>query len=297
MQILIADEMENEVVSEIKKLGNVIYKPAPADLPKQLENADVLIVRSATKVTKELLEHSKKLRLVARAGVGLDNVDAAACEQKNIKVVNTPGASTNAVAELALGLIICGLRNVQKAHYQMKNGVWDKKNLLGNEIQSKTLGVIGYGRIGALLGKKAFALGMNVIAYNPPPRHDDGIVKFVELHELFAQADVISIHAALTDGTRNIINKENIAKMKDAVMIVNSARGEMIDEEALFEACKSGKVSCAALDVFRTEPYKGKLNELNNVYLTPHLGASSKEAQGRIGAELVKILQNELKKN
>ena len=296
MQILIADEMEKEVVEEIKKLGTVDYNPSPTDLPKHLENADALIVRSATKVTKDLLVHAKKLKLVARAGVGLDNVDAEACAAKNIKVVNTPGASTNSVAELALGLMLSGLRNVQKAHHQMKNGIWDKKNLIGHEIDGKTLGVIGYGRIGALLGKKAAALGMKIIAYNPPPRYEDGIAKFVELDELLSKADVISIHAALTDGTRNIINKENISRMKDGVMIINSARGEMIDEDALFEAVKSGKVSCAALDVFRSEPYKGKLSELDNVYLTPHIGASSKEAQGRIGAELIKILQNELKK-
>lgn len=296
MQILIADEMEKEVVEEIRKLGSVEYKPSPVDLPKKLENADVLIVRSATKVTKELLTHAKKLKIVARAGVGLDNVDAKACEEKSIKVMNTPGASTNAVAELALGLMICGLRNVQKAHHQMKNGIWDKKNLIGREIEGKTIGIIGYGRIGAMLGKKAFALGMNVIAYNPPPRHDDGIVKYVELYELLSQSDVISIHAALTDSTRNVINRENIAKMKDGVMIINSARGEIVNEDALYEACKSGKVSCAALDVFSVEPYKGKLTELDNIYLTPHLGASSKEAQARIGSELVKILQNELKK-
>ncbi|MBI5224089.1 hydroxyacid dehydrogenase [Candidatus Micrarchaeota archaeon] len=295
MKIIIADEMEGEVVSEIKKLGTVEYKPQ--NINTAIEHADILIVRSATKVTKELLSHAKSLKLVARAGVGLDNVDSEACKEKNIKVVNTPGASTNAVAELALGLIICGLRNVQKAHHQMKKGVWDKKNLTGREIEGKTLGIIGYGRIGALLGKKAHALGMKIVAFNPPPRYQDEIVKYVEtIDELFKEADVISLHAVLTDQTRNMINRENIAKMKDGVMIINAARGEMIDEEALFEACKSGKISCAALDVFSKEPYSGKLLELDNVYLTPHIGASSKEAQGRIGAELVKILQAELAK-
>lgn len=293
MLIVIADDMEKEVVTELKKLGEVIYRPA--NLTQSIQSADVLIVRSATKVTRELLEHCKKLKIVARAGIGLDNVDQEACEAKGIRVVNTPGASTNAVAELALGLILATLRNVQKAHHQMKNGIWDKKNLMGNEIEGKTLGIIGYGRIGAVVGKKAHALGMKVIAYNPPPRHEDGIAIFIDnLDKFLAQADVISIHTALTDDTKNMINKDTIAKMKDSVYLINTARGEIIDEDALYEACKSKKIAGAALDVYREEPYKGKLLELDNIYFTPHLGASTKEAQIRIGKELVEKLKETL---
>jgi D-3-phosphoglycerate dehydrogenase len=294
MSILIADDMEESVVNEIRKLGHVEYKPK--DLNAALPDADVLIVRSATKVTADLLKHAAKLKLVARAGVGLDNVDAKACAAKGIKVVNTPGASTNAVAELALGLMLCGLRNVQKAHHQMKSGVWDKKGLTGREVEGKTLGVIGYGRIGASLGKKAHALGMRIIAYNPPPRKEDSIAVFVDgIDKLFAEADVISIHVPATEKTANLINRQNIAKMKDGVFIVNTSRGEIVDDDALYEACKSGKVLGAALDVYRSEPYKGKLLELDNVCFTPHLGASTKEAQKRIGQELVSILKAELK--
>lgn len=294
MRIVIADEMENEVVAEIRKLGEVLYKPA--DLKGSLADADVLIVRSATKVTRELIANAKKLKLVARGGVGLDNVDQAACKEKGIKVMNTPGASTNAVAELAIGLMLGALRNIQKAHWQMKNNKWEKKTLIGREMEGKTLGVIGYGRIGAAVGKKAHALGMKVVAFNPAPRHEDGIVRFVDdLGEFFAQSDIITLHAALTDGTKNIINKNNINKMKSGVFIINTARGEMIDEDALYEACKSGKVAGAAIDVYREEPYKGKLLELDNVYFTPHLGASTKEAQMKIGAELVGILKKELR--
>ncbi|HSB47837.1 MAG TPA: hydroxyacid dehydrogenase [Candidatus Bilamarchaeum sp.] len=294
MLIVIADQMEDEVVAAIRGLGRVEYKPA--DLKAALHEADVLIVRSATKVTRELISGCPNLKVVARAGVGLDNVDQEACVEKGVKVVNTPGASTNAVAELAIGLMLCGLRNVQKAHHQMKNRVWDKKNLVGSEIAGKTLGIIGYGRIGAAVARKAHALGMKIIAYNPPPRHEDDIVQFIDNMEAFlGHADVISLHAALTESTRGIIGRENIAKMKDGVFIVNTARGEMVDEEALYDGIRGGKISGAALDVYAEEPYKGKLLELDNVYCTPHLGASSKEAQERIGNELLRILKDELK--
>jgi D-3-phosphoglycerate dehydrogenase len=293
MLIVIADQMEEEVVREIGRLGRVDYKPG--DLKTALADADVLIVRSATKVTRELVAGCRRLKIVARAGVGLDNVDQEACIEKGIRVVNTPGASTNAVAELAIGLVIGSMRNVQKAHHQMKNRVWDKKGLMGSEIHGKTLGIIGYGRIGAAVAKKAHALGMKVIAYNPPPRHEDGIAQFVDhLDAFFGHADVITLHAALTETTKNIISRDNIAKMKDGVFIINTARGEMIDEDALYDALKSGKVAGAALDVYREEPYKGKLLELETAYFSPHLGASSKEAQERIGEELVKILKAEL---
>ncbi len=294
--IVIADEMEKEVVAEIGKLGKVVFKPK--DLKKELVDADVLIVRSATKVTKDLIEGAGSLRVVARAGVGLDNVDQAACKEKRITVINTPGASTNAVSELALALMMAMLRNVQKAHHQMKGGKWEKKALTGREIAGKTLGIVGYGRIGASLAKKASALGMKIISYSPPPRPpEDGIVKYVDdLDAFFAQADIISLHVPVLDSTKNMINAANIAKMKDGVYIVNTSRGEIVDEDALYEAVKSGKVAGAALDVYKSEPYNGRLLELENVCFTPHLGASTKEAQGRIGAELVAALKSALAK-
>lgn len=293
MKILISDQMEEEVVAALRKLGEVDYKPK--DIKKAIADADVLIVRSATKVTKELLEGAKRLRIVARAGVGLDNVDVPACEAKKIKVINTPGASTNAVAELTVGLIICLLRNVPKAHFQMRNKIWDKKGLTGSEIGGKTLGIIGYGRIGAAVGKMASALGMKIIAYSPPPRHEDGIVRYVDsLDEFLGKADVISLHTVLTPETKNMINKNTIAKMKDGVFIVNAARGGLVDEDALYDACKGGKVAGAALDVYSTEPYTGRLLELDNICFTPHIGAGTKEAQMRIGEELVEKLKQEL---
>jgi D-3-phosphoglycerate dehydrogenase len=290
-KIVIADSMESEVIEEIKKLGTVVYKPA--NLSEEIKDADALIVRSATKVTKELISHAQKLRVVARAGVGLDNVDVQACEAKKIKVINTPGASANAVAELAIGLMISSLRNVQKAHFQMKNKIWDKTSLTGNEIAGKTLGVIGFGRIGSMVAEKAHALGMGIIAFDPRPKETKN-VKFVSLDELFKTADVITLHVALSEETKNLIGKENIAKMKNGVCIINTSRGEVVDEDALYEACKSKKVACAALDVYKIEPYTGKLLELDNVFFTPHIGAGTKEAQMRIGKELVEKLKAEL---
>ncbi|MFH1521115.1 MAG: hydroxyacid dehydrogenase [Candidatus Micrarchaeota archaeon] len=293
MRIVIADQMEEEVVEEIRKLGEVEFKPF--DIKKAIVDTDVLIVRSATKVTKELLDCAKKLKIVVRAGVGLDNVDQNACMERKIKVLNTPGASSNAVVELVLGLMLAMLRNVQKAHHQMKEGNWDKKNLTGTEIAGKTLGIVGYGRIGSLLGTRANALGMHVIAYSPPPRPPVENLYVNDLDEFFAKADIISLHVPATNETKDMINKENIAKMKEGVYIINTSRGEIVDEDALYDGCKSGKIAGAALDVYKTEPYTGKLLELENVCFTPHLGASTKEAQIRIGKELVAILKTELK--
>jgi len=294
MKIVIADDMENDVLEAVKKIGEVEYKPS--DLTVALRDAEVLIVRSKTKVTKELLEPAKKLAAVIRAGVGLDNIDARACEEKNIKVLNTPGASSNAVAELAIGHMLSAFRFIAKAHWQMKNKKWEKKSLVGMEIEGKTLGIIGYGRIGALVAKKAAALGMRILAYTPPPVREDGIAKFVGLDELLASADVISLHAPSTPETKKMINADSIAKMKDEVVIINTARGDLIDEDALYAACKSGKVAGAALDVFSEEPYAGRLLELENIYCTPHLGASTKEAQAKIGEEIIRILK-EIAKN
>ncbi len=290
-KIIIADNMELEVVEEIKKLGQVVYKPA--NLANELKDAEVLIVRSATQVNSELIANSARLKIVARAGVGLDNVDVAACGAKKIKVINTPGASLNAVAELAIGLTIAMLRNVQKAHLQMKNKIWDKGKLIGSEVAGKTLGLVGFGRIGSMVADKARALEMEIIAYDPHPKESE-FVKFVDLKTLFANADIISLHVALSEETRNLINKESIVKMKNGVYLINTSRGEVIDEDALYEACKSGKIAGASLDVYKQEPYTGKLLELENVYFTPHLGASTKEAQIRIGKELVEKLKQEL---
>ena len=292
-KIVISDNMESEVVGKLRELGEIDF--LPENLFDSLKDADVLIVRSKTKVTPQVIEAGPKLKIIARAGVGLDNVDVKFAEEKRIKVINTPGASTNAVAELVIGHLISIVRNIAKANCQMKNGKWEKKNLVGNEIQGKTLGVIGYGRIGSEVGKKAHALGMRILAYNPPPRHEDENVEFVDdLPEFLSRCDAITLHVPANEKTINMINAESISKMKDGACLVNTSRGEIIDEDALYNACKSGKITAAALDVYRKEPYQGKLLELENVSFTPHIGAGTKEAQMRIGEELIEKIKKEL---
>jgi len=291
VKIVIADNMEPEVVAEISKLGETTV--APSDLKAALSGADALIVRSATKVTEELLSHAPKLKLVARAGVGLDNVDAKACQARGIKVVNTPGASTNSVAELALAMMFAICRKLPKADSSMKGKLWLKKELTGTEIMGKTLGIVGLGRIGASLAIKAQALGMIVLYYDPR-QEGAAIGKKVSLDELFASSDYISLHVPLTPETKGMIGTASIAKMKKNAVIVNTARGGLVDEEALYNALKEGRIGGAALDVYPAEPYSGKLCELPNVVLTPHIAGSTKEAQSRIGQELVAKLREEL---
>ena len=291
MKVVVADNMDEGALELLRGTGaEVIYKPD--SLENALADADALVVRSATKVTEELLSHSKKLRCVIRGGVGLDNIDQEACKKRGIEVANTAGASTNAVAELAPGMILSAVRNLPRAHHSMKDGKWEKKSLSGTEVSGKTLGIIGCGRIGTLLGKKAHALGMRVLGYSPPPIRPSTFIEFVALEELLEKSDIISLHAPSTPETENMVNADSISKMKDGVILINTARGRLIDEGALYDACKSGKIRAAALDVFREEPYKGKLLEPENVFLTPHLGASTREAQFRIGEEIAEKIRS-----
>lgn len=288
MKILVADKMDEGIVRKMKKLGDVVYMPA--DLNAEVANAEIIVVRSKTQVNKDLLGKAQNLKLVIRAGVGTDNIDMNECKAKNIEVKNTPLASTNAVSELALGAIICLRRNVGRAHHGMKNKKWEKSLLEGHEIKGAKLGIIGFGRIGQDVAKKAKKLGMKILAYDPRPIQEKW-AKAVSLDELFQKSDVISLHTVLVPETKNMVNKERIATMKDGAYIINFARGGLVDEEALYEALKSGKLAGAALDVYPEEPYVGKLTELDNVLLTPHLGASSFEGQKRIGDEVLELVR------
>ena len=287
MKIVISDNLEKEVVERIEKLGGVTF--LPEDLNAALKDAEVLAVRSGTKVTKELLENAPNLKLVARAGVGLDNVDLEACGERGIKVINTPGASTISVAELAIGLMIVLMRNAVLGHEQVRKGVWDRKALVGQELYKKTLGIMGFGRIGSAVAARGRAMGMGVIAFDPFVK-EEGDADLVKLEDLLKKADVISLHMPVTPETTEIINKESISKMKDGVFIVNTARGGVINEADLAEALKSGKVAGAALDVTAKEPPEGTILEAPNVILSSHVGASTKQAQLRVGEELVEKL-------
>ncbi len=292
MKVVVSDNLIPEVLELIKSTNSeVVYKPD--SLESALQDAEVLVIRSATKVTPELLSHAKKLKMVIRGGVGLDNVDIPECKRLGITVANTPGASTNAVAEFALGLILSAVRNIPFAYSSLKSSKWEKKRFVGNEVKGRVLGLIGCGRIGASLGQKANALGMKVIGYNPVPRRDYNFIEYVDsLDDLFSRADIISLHVPSTPETKNMINVETISKMKDGVVLINTARGTIIEENDLYAACKSNKISVAALDVYPSEPYTGKLLELQNIIVTPHIAASTSEAQIGIGKEIAEKIRS-----
>lgn len=256
-----------------------------------IENYDALIVRGRTKVTKEVLTKASNLKVVGRCGVGVDNIDLAAAKEKGVTVVNAPVATTVAVAEHAMALMLAMVREITKADAGLKTGVWYKKEIKGTELNGKTLGVIGFGHIGSTVGKYARAFGMEVIAYDLVASDDqikDHGGEPASLDELFSRADVITLHVPLTDSTRHMIDEQAIAKMKDGVRIISAARGGVIDEDALLQALESGKVASAALDVFEKEPPKDSLLVKHpKLIATPHIGGETKEAQRRAAVDIV----------
>jgi D-3-phosphoglycerate dehydrogenase len=274
-------------------------KIAPGGLPAELADADALVVRSAVQADATLLAAAPKLRIIGRAGVGVDNIDAAEATRRGIVVMNTPGANAVAVAELTLGLMIALARSVPRANAGMHAGKWDKKSLQGSELRGKTLGIVGLGRIGLEVARRARAFGMNLIGYDPfiaPVIARENNVTLVPIDEIFSESDYLSLHVGLTQQTEGLINKHSIAIMKPNVRIVNCARGELIVDEALAEALKSGKVAGAALDVFRQEPLKDSpYFGLDNVLLSPHIAGSTDEAQEAIGIQLANQVRDYLK--
>jgi D-3-phosphoglycerate dehydrogenase len=263
----------------------------PEDLIKTVPDYDVIIVRSATKVTADVIKAGKNLKLIARGGIGLDNIDVKAAEAAKIKVVNTPGASTVSVAELAFAHMLAGARDLQAADKSVKEGKWEKKKFKGHELYQKTLGVIGFGRIGQAVAKRALAFEMQILYYDiVRPSADverEHKAKYVPLDELLSKADYITLHLPMTPQTKNLIDTKQVALMKKGVCIVNCSRGGIVSEDALYEALKSGKVGFVATDVFDKEPPGShKLLELPNVYATPHIGAQSEEGQFRVGMEI-----------
>ena len=257
------------------------------DLAEQIEDYDAIIVRSATRVTAELIERAPRLKVIGRAGVGVDNVDVSAATKRGIVVVNAPQSTVVSAAEHTIGLLLALVRSIPQAYAALKEGRWERSRFGGVELADKTLGLVGFGRIGQQVGRRARGLSMHVVAYDPflaPERMRElGVEPVRSLDELLRVADVVSLHSTLTPETRALIGRDEIARMKDGVRIVNVARGELIDEDALVDALRSGKVAGAAIDVFSQEPYSGPLLELENVVVTPHLGASTREAQDRAG--------------
>ncbi|ACM23366.1 MULTISPECIES: hydroxypyruvate reductase [Thermotoga] len=292
------DEEATKLLMEKEELTVTSRHLEKEELLKTISEVDVLVVRSATKVTSDIIEAGKNLKIIARAGIGLDNIDVQKAKEKGIKILNTPGASAPSVAELAIGLMLACARHIAKATISLKEGKWEKKILKGKELLGKTLGLIGFGNIGQEVARRALGFGMRVIAYDPARPKTDLPVEYVDLDTLLKESDFISLHVPLIESTKHMINKDTISKMKDGVIIVNTSRGGTIDEEALYEALVSGKVYAAGLDVFEVEPpsdeLRRKLLSLDNVVATPHIGASTAEAQKRVGKELVEKIFREL---
>jgi D-3-phosphoglycerate dehydrogenase / 2-oxoglutarate reductase len=293
MRVLICDKTENEFIEQMRNAGltvDVRDDITPEELPNVLPTYDGMVVRSRTRVRQPLIDVCPNLKVIVRGGVGLDTIDHEYAKSKGIAVMNTPLASSASVAELAIGYMFALARAYYKATSSMKSEKWDKKSFEGDEIGGKTLGLIGVGTIGRETAKRASALGMTVLAYDPYVKDIAGI-KMVALDELLAKADYISLHLPKTRESANMIGKEQFAKMKNGVRIVNCARGGIINEEALYEALTSGKVAGAALDVFVEEPPTDwRLLKLDNVIASPHIGAATKEAQARVGAEVAEKL-------
>ncbi len=288
IKVLVSDGLSPEGVEILHKEGIVtdVHTTMSRDeLISCIHEYEGLIVRSATKVDADVIEAGKRLRVIGRAGTGLDNIDLSAASKRGIVVMNTPGANTITTAEHALSMMLALSRNIPQANASMKQHKWERKKFEGVELSGKTLGIIGMGRVGSEVAKRAMkGFNMRVIAYDPYISTELAAkmeIELVELDRLFRESDYISLHAALTPDTRHLLNAKTLAQVKKGVRIINCARGEMIDEQALYEAIQSGHVAGAALDVFEEEPPPphSPLIALENVICTPHLGASTKEAQ------------------
>jgi D-3-phosphoglycerate dehydrogenase len=299
--ILITDPVPETALDVLRQAKDVTFEaPGKMDRDQVLASvgkADGMIIRSGVKVDADILAAGTQLKAIARAGVGVDNVDLAEATKRGIAVMNTPAGNSIAVAELAIGLMLALARNIPAAHNSLASGQWDRKTFMGTELREKTLGMIGFGRIGQAVAKRAAAFEMRVLAYDPLLPDAARIAKelgaeMVDLDTLYAQSDYIGLHAVVTPETRGMINKNSIAKMKKGVRLVNVARGALIVPEDLAEAIKSGQVAGAALDVYDPEPPPAgyPLIGLPGVVHVPHLGASSKEAQVAVGVEAATLV-------
>ena len=304
--VLICDQV-NPILKEIlEKNGlKVNYEPeiTPEQLAEKIGNYEVVVVRSRTKIVKELVEKADKCQIIARVGVGLDNIDQDSAKAKNIKVINAVEGAITAVAELVVGLMLSMAREIPRADREIRNGNWIKKEMMGSELKGKYLGIIGLGNIGKRLGRIARALNMNIIGYDVVPIDEEfskevGLMK-ADLDTLLSSSDYVSLHVPLLDSTKHMINAEKLKMMKKTARIINTSRGGVIDEDALYNALKAGNLAGAALDVFEAEPATGNnLTSLPNFISTPHMGAQTKEAQllaaNIIAEKIIQILRGVL---
>jgi D-3-phosphoglycerate dehydrogenase len=298
MKIVVADKISERGFALLRETGWEVVTPSAAELPAAIADADGLVIRSATKANAALLEKAPKLRVIGRAGVGVDNVDVEAATRRGVLVMNTPGGNAVSVAEHTLALMLGLARSVPQANASTQAGKWEKSSFSGTELRRKTLGLVGFGRVGMEVARRARALEMKVVAYDPyvtPAAASELDVELLPLEEVLKRSDVVSLHTALSQATENIINAAAIAQMKKGAWIINCARGELIEEAALADALKSGRLAGAGLDTFAVEPPKNSpLIGLPNVIATPHIAGSTREAQEEVGTAIAQQVKDYL---
>jgi D-3-phosphoglycerate dehydrogenase len=302
-RVLVTDNVEQEGIDILKKDGNIDVDIKPGiksdELTSIIGEYDAVVTRSGTDIKAGVLERPGRLKIIGRAGVGLDNVDIEAASKKGIIVMNAPTGNTLAATELTMGVILSAARKIPLANNSLKSGSWDRKQFMGMELYNKTLGIVGLGRIGTNVAIRAKSFGMRVIAYDPfikKSKADDlGVSLYEEFDKVLGESDVITFHTPLTNKTRNMVTAAEINKMKDGIIIINCARGGIVNENDLYEALKSGKVFTAGVDVFETEPpFKSKLLEVDNLFVTPHIGANTWEGQKAVSVILCEQMVNAL---
>ena len=296
MKILICDSLNSKVLEELQSLGECIdissSESKDQDLVLEINDAEVVVIRSSTQLTKEIIEKGDKLKIIARCGAGVDNIDIEYAKTKNIKVTNSPSANLTSVVELTVGLIINAARKINLSDSHLKDGKWDRKKFIGMELSGKQLGIVGYGKAGRLLSEVMKSFGMSIAFYDPYVKEWDGPEKKVELDELLSTSDVISIHVIKTEETENLISKEKLDLLKESAILINTSRGGVVDEDYLIELLRSNKLFGAGLDVYSEEPPKNIDNFADtNLITTPHIGASTNEAQIKAGLDTVENIQ------
>ena len=296
MKIVICDTLSSKVLEELQSIGNCIDISSSLSkeqaLDTEIAEAEILVIRSSTKLTKEIIEKGNNLKIIARCGVGIDNIDVEYAKSKNIKITNSPTANLLSVVELTVALIINAARKINLSDNHLKDGKWNRKEFIGMELSGKQLGIVGYGKVGRLVSDRMKSFGMSIAFYDPYIDGWDGPENNVELDELLTSSDVISIHVIKTEETENLISREKLALLKKSAILVNTSRGGVVDEDYLIEMLISKQLFGAGLDVYSEEPPKNIDNFVNiNLITTPHIGASTNEAHLKAGLETVENIK------
>tara|TARA_B100001121_G_scaffold295313_1_gene299658 strand:- start:775 stop:1698 length:924 start_codon:yes stop_codon:yes gene_type:complete len=296
MKILVCDTLNKKVLEELHSLGECVdissSESKDIDLVSEISQAEIVVIRSATKLTKEIIEKGDNLKIIARCGVGVDNIDVEYAKSKNIKVTNSPSANLISVVELTVALIINASRKINLSDNHLKKGKWNRSEFIGMELSGKQLGIVGFGKAGRLVSERMKSFGMSIAFYDPYVKDWDGPEKSLGLDELLSSSDVISIHVIKTKETENILSKEKLDLLKESAILINTSRGGVVEEDYLIELLRSNKIFGAGLDVFSEEPPKNIENIGDiNLITTPHIGASTNEAQLKAGLDTIENIQ------